>query len=916
LKGTHFLAIFLFLLVTTGAYFLYTNWHELNHTDVWELVPESAILVYESNQAVENWNEIQETEIWKSLEAIPDYANLRSSIEHLDSVAGGGGRLHQLLRQKSFTLSMHRIAQEKLDYLFYIPLASPKDLDMINSMIEHYQQRDDYSFRVRNFQDFQIHEAVNQEYQELFSYLLVEDYLIGSFTPHLIEDVIRNLSGLATVNFATANPDLKEVAKLENDQGNIYINSLRISELFEVFVESLPSQEASLLKNWGGSVFLDFKTSDDRILLNGFTVDQPQTNPFLSTVNGGQGGALGCKSMLPNNVASLVHLSIGDPLDWHQRLRVFWEAHHPDQLARWNSLSQDYQWDPLELVALQQREMGVASLSTLEDETPERIVYLKTSAPEQALELLNNLAEIAASKQGTSVFKESYGEHTLVQIGIKELPSILWGQLFKGADQVFYTTLDDYVLIGSSISTLKALHRSIESEETWGKSIVMNEFVEGALQEANLSYYVNLPQAWNKLNSELSESWKSFLDVHESTFSKFELLRVQFSDIGDKFYTSGVVTFNGKQEERLDEPLFQTRQQVFTDAEIVTKPMVVRNHNNGSREVLLQDSLKNIYLIGSQGRTLWGKSLDGLIKGAIIQIDYYKNNKLQYMLATEKNIHLIDRNGNEVEGFPVLVPTNTRIRNIGVLDYDNSKRYRFIVSDESGQVYMFDKQGKLLDGWNPKVLPDQLLFAPQHIRIRNKDCIIAIQENGVVQVLNRRGEPYPGFPLDLGGATNGPLFIQSGTDFESTNFTGVTAQGLIVAFDLNGVVKDRQQLVRPTPDTYYQLCLDPLDSRFVIKRQNANRLGILNRKGEIFFEKDYLSTSDLSVQYYLLNHNHSIFAVSDPVQQFTYCYDETGALINASPIESNGEIALLYFENQKQHQIYSVYDNKFSLHSF
>jgi hypothetical protein len=363
-------------------------------------------------------------------------------------------------------------------------------------------------------------------------------------------------------------------------------------------------------------------------------------------------------------------------------------------------------------------------------------------------------------------------------------------------------------------------------------------------------------------------------------------------------------------------PRFQQQQQVYTEARITSRPFVVKNHNNGGREVLFQDSLNYLYLIGAQGRLLWQDSLAGSIKGELSQIDYYKNNKLQYLLASENQIHIIDRNGNSIDGFPISVPTNTRLRNVRAIDYDNSKRYRLIASDESGHVYMFDKQGKLLDGWNPKILQDQLLLAPQHIRVRGKDCIIAVQENGVIHVMNRRGNPYPGFPFDLGGSTAGPLFIDQGTNFENTSFTAITTQGQIFKFDLHGKVQEKRQLVKPSVDTRYQLCIEPLNRHYIIKRQNANRLGVLNRKGDVVFEKDYLSTADLRLQYYLLGNDHSIYAVSDPVQQFTYFYNQDGILVNSSPIESTGEIALLYFENQRQHNIYSVYDNMYALQSF
>ncbi|GJM27617.1 MAG: hypothetical protein DHS20C17_02520 [Cyclobacteriaceae bacterium] len=904
------------VVLAVGGYFFFTYWSTSHQTAVWDLIPESAILVYESTQTVENWNEIQSKPVWENLENIPYYASIRDNIDQLDSLTGKKGRLHQLLQSKPFVFSVHKVSQHSLDYLFFIPLPGPKDRQLISSMISQYQNRDDYKFQTRTYQDFLINEAINQEYEEVFSYLFHKDYFIGSFTPFLLEDVIRNLSGQTDGRFISSNQGLMEVAKLENDQGNIYISSSKIPQLISVFTDEKTSGEFNISGVLAESAFLDLKVTEDQVLLNGFTIAEQSGRPFLSSVQGGQGSSIGFKSILPNDVAVLFHVTFQDATLWHQRLRSFWEQHNQMQLTQWSDLSRQFQWDPTEMVSLQQQEIGLVTLSTIEDEKPEKILYLRFSDNEKALNQLNGIASKAAEANGEPVYIEPYATKEIVQINLEEFPSRVWGNVFKGFERSFFIPVNDYLIVANSISALKGLHQSIEREETWGKSIIMNEFLGSALQEANLSLIVNLSQAWNLINSKLSSRWRSFFELNKETLSKFELGAIQFSDIGDKFYTSGVLTLAQSNNNQQPAPSFQSKQQVFTQAPIISKPHVVRNHNNGAREVLLQDSLKSLYLIGSQGRMLWQDSLGGRIRGVVSQIDYYSNNKLQYLLATDQKIHIIDRNGNPVEGFPVSIPTQTRLRNVGVLDYDGSKRYRFIASDESGQVFMLDKQGKLLEGWNPKVLQDQLLFAPQHIRIRNKDCIIAIQENGMVNVMNRRGDAYSGFPLDMGGATSGPLFIQTGTDFSNTVFTGVTSNGLIVKFDLNGKVAGKQQLVKPTRDTYYQLCMDPMMRYFIIKRQNANRLGILNRKGEILFEKDYLSTSDLKVQYYLLSNNHSVYAVTDPVQQFTYFYNEDGTLINASPIESNSEIAMLYFENQNQHQVYSVYDNKFALVAF
>ena len=916
MKGKHIFFISLFLMLCVGGYFLYQYWNASQKANVWDLVPESAILVLESTKSVENWNEIQSKAVWQNLEQIPYYAGIRTKVELLDSLSGQQGRLHQLLQSKPFVFSVHRISKQELDYVFFVPLDDLTDLEVVNTLVKEYQARDDFKFQTRIYQDITIHEAVNQEYEEVFSYLIHQGHFIGSFTPFLVEDVIRNVSGQSKNSFAMTNPKMFEVARLDNDQGNMYINIEKLPQMLSAFMEEKISPEIASLGKLATSAFLDIKVSDEKILLNGFTLTDQQEVPYLESVGGWQGGGFGLESILSNDVAVLYHLTFADPESWHGQLRSYWNQHDQPQSKTWNQMKQELDWDPLNLISLQRDELGLAVLGTVEDEKPERLIYLYSDELGPTMEQLNLVAQKAADSEGVDVYKESFAQKEITQINIPQFPAKLWGDLFKGFEQCFFMPVGNYMVISSSIPGLKRLEQAVEAEETWGKSIVRSEFLNNALQEANLSLYVNLPKTWNMLNQHLSDDWQSFLDLYSNTFNNFELLAIQFSDIGDKFYTSGVITYNAQSTEVEATPMFSNNQQVYTESPIISKPFVVTNHNNGSREVLLQDSMKHLYLIGSQGRMLWRDSLKSTIRGGVSQIDYYSNNKLQYLLATETEIHIIDRNGNPIEGYPITVPTNTKLRHVGVIDYDNSGRYRFITSDESGRVFMFNKKGELLDGWNPKALPDQLLFAPEHIRIRGRDCIIAVLENGQVHILNRRGDPYPGFPIDLQGTAEGPLYIDKGTDFSNTLFNAVTRNGLIVKFDLNGKVSERQQLLKPTTDTYFQLCLDPMKRHYVIKRQNANRLGILNRKGEVLFEKDYLSTADLIVQYYLLGSNHSIYAVTDPVQQFTYFYNQQGELINSTPIESANEIAMLYFESQRQHQIYSVYDSKFALLSF
>jgi hypothetical protein len=94
-------------------------------------------------------------------------------------------------------------------------------------------------------------------------------------------------------------------------------------------------------------------------------------------------------------------------------------------------------------------------------------------------------------------------------------------------------------------------------------------------------------------------------------------------------------------------------------------------------------------------------------------VDYFNNGKLQYFLCTPGALHVVDRLGKYVNPFPVKIPEED-IEFVSLVDYDHSKKYRFFVAGKSGKVWMYNKDGTNLEGWQPKDI-GRVFFAPPRI---------------------------------------------------------------------------------------------------------------------------------------------------------------------------------------------------------
>lgn len=92
--------------------------------------------------------------------------------------------------------------------------------------------------------------------------------------------------------------------------------------------------------------------------------------------------------------------------------------------------------------------------------------------------------------------------------------------------------------------------------------------------------------------------------------------------------------------------------------DIPTGPFKVRNCATGKDNLLRQNKDNSLELVDEQGKILWKIPFPGKLCGMVGQVDYYNNGKIQFLVVTGDQVHLIDRLGREVSGFPRQLPAN------------------------------------------------------------------------------------------------------------------------------------------------------------------------------------------------------------------------------------------------------------------
>ena len=321
------------------------------------------------------------------------------------------------------------------------------------------------------------------------------------------------------------------------------------------------------------------------------------------------------------------------------------------------------------------------------------------------------------------------------------------------------------------------------------------------------------------------------------------------------------------------------------DTEILNNPKIIYNHKTGEKNIIFQNIKNELNLLDFQGKILWKKQLNNKINSTIFQVDTYKNNRLQFLFSTEKELILMDINGNIVKN----IKSNSKsfFENLSVFDYDNNKNYRYVFQN-GNNLKMYNSSFEIVKGFKRTRLNNGLKEPLKHLRIMNKDYLILKENNDRILILDRRGNIRIKVPKDL--------FIKSSLFEYKNGLIGFDNKDNIVRIDLSGKIS-KQEL------------LNSEEKLFAYENNKvtfgSNKL-IINGKE---FSLPYGSYQNLKIN----NVNSSYYSIFDKDSQKIYLFDDK-EIIDGFPFYSTSDLHMNNHKN-KTHLIFLGDKNEIQLFS-
>lgn len=876
------LAVFVLL---AGGYLAYEKFLNKKAVSPWDLVPSETVLVYEKDVCTTCMDDMQKSAVWEIIQRAsfgtkpPDslQAKIRGFLENANGLL----------------VSAHVIRKDDFDFVYYLPQGK----EFTDQLSDLFPALKGHRYSQRELNKVRIHELSSKD--QTFSWIHIDQVWVGSFTPFLIEDVIRTYNG--KTNFTAANPDVKRLPRINGDAGNVYVQLKTFSDWLSIFIPANDRPYAI-----GKSSLLDIKVSGNNLVFNGFSTDSAEYARYLLSIFKGQSPvSSGLKNLAPNRTVIFTSYGINDGVAFSLALRRFMSVHKPQTRDSLMLLSRSFGLNLDDLYESISDEVAVCQVEAMSSPGLSKVLMIKVTAPELWINKLDVLSEKLAED---TVFYERYAEYVIRDIRAHRFPEKMLWPLVQGFDRTYYCRYGNIILIGENLEELKYFLEDIEHEDVWGKSVSKNRFLESTLLESNMSVFINTPKVWNVIATRLNPKWRHFVRENEDLLQSLQMSAFQFSHLNNTFYTN--ITINQSKERPEVAFASSSRRNVVHFSQPIQRLHAVKSHVNQANEILIQDSLNDLSLLSMEGKVLWTIPIGNPIRTEIQQIDFFANGKLQYIFSTRDAIHIIDRLGNYVDPYPLRFD-GKEIQYLSLIDYDRSKRYRLLISEEDGRLWMYDKSGNNLEGWQPTEAGGALMAPPRHHRIKGKDYIIAIRKDGLVHLYNRRGELLPGFPLDMQGSPMGDYFLEMGNDIASSFFVIITRDGYRVRFNPLGKLQSRETLLRAYVGAQFELIAEKSGKSYLMMQHDKRQLTISDPSGRKILVHDYINPKPNSIKFYQYGSGKSFISLTDPVQEMSYVFDGNGALLTRPPLQSTA--IELRMANSGQSYVFFIHDRSLTI---
>jgi len=713
-----------------------------------------------------------------------------------------------------------------------------------------------------------------------FHYYFTKNAFIFSFSKILLEKSVRKIQNRGSIADSKAFKTISATSG-KNVDANIYINYKFFNKISSSIILPKLQSQFSFFKSFASWSAFDLKIKNDAIFLSGFTHTADSLNYYLSTFKNQAPIDNDFTEVLPKNTSAFITLNFSNINDWRKRYIKYLSKYgdyinYKKKQKQYKTNIKDLFYENIE------GNVSIAWINkSISEGSNDAVGIFRLSNPQVFNEKMNSLIAKDSSANALISKKTIIDKENNISIKrflLHRIFSKLFGSVFANLNSSFYFIVDDYAVFANSPEVLSSFYKNYKSKNNLKNDIDFQNYSKSISSESNIFVYSNLTYSKSIINSVLNKDANQIYNKNIKKINKLHAFTTQFSNSKELVFSSMYLNYNPLHK-RSNKYIWE----INLNNTLKTKPQIFVNHNTWNNEIVLQDENNTLYLINETGKILWKKKLNEKILGKINQVDFYKNNKLQLMFNTKSKIYLIDRNGKNVENYPIQFKSPAT-NPIAIFDYDKNKNYRIIVACENKDVYLLDKYSNKIEGWIFKQTQTKVNQIAQHFVNNEKDYII-FSDTKKTYILNRRGEVRIKPQYDFERNKNSKFYFEQGKSKKDARFVCTDTKGIAhFIFIEDGNIK--KMIFDDFSKEHKFAYIDLLGNgaKYFVYTDNK-KLKVFNRDKSLRFEQTFNSNIKNSLALYKLGKTGiQYIGITESLKNKIYLFNPNGKLLKGFPM--------------------------------
>ncbi len=886
----------LFAVICAGlvVVILLQRFDKITPIEVLQAVPEDAILFMEDiDYEYLAGIVLPGSRMWDDFVNTSGKAKLDSMVKKVLSLVRSEESIYEFLLKNGLNASFHLIGKDRIIPLFYIQYEgtySDNDFrQLMLTMLENQAMINERKYEAETLIDVSGKPGF---LAAKFTFTCLNGICLISPSSLLVEESVRTIHSDDNLILDKELKSIRETAG-RYVHANIYLNYEKLNQLLFPITNNSGWKELAFLTRlatWGE---LDLDVKENAIVLNGMTVAEPEQPLFLGLFKNQEPVKMEIHEIMPSGMTSFLHMGISDKSRFYEQMVSYFSGRGawPEIETEIKRIDDLYGINPLEdLMKVLDDEIAWFAIEGLTGSREDELFVLETRSRSETVEVVMRWIEqyLQVHSLDMSSLRNVYHLDTQTSFNIYRLPDPYFkgmapGRLFNK----YFTLYENYLIFGPSVEVLSRVIYQNVLHKTFVSDPVFKEMSDYLSNRSNICMFFRpfpyLEYKSRLLNSKTGSELKSL----ELFLRRIPGVIIQYSKEGGLYYQNISCRYNSQIKEKA-----LTVWESLLDSVAIIKPSLVINHITSEKEIFVQDAAFSIYLINSTGRILWKQPLEGPILSEIFQVDFYRNGKLQYLFNTRDKIHLIDRNGNYVERYPIILRSSAT-NPMALFDYDKNRNYRLFLAGEDRKVYAYDIEGNLVTGWNFGKTESTVSGALQHFRINEKDYIVVSDRNRIY-FLDRRGRERIRLKERVILSSQNSLTLDMNIREERPRWISTDTAGNVIGVYLDGSVSVLLEQ-EVSPDHFFIMQDMDKDGIPEYLFADGNELTVMHSDGKRLFSyrvRDRIS--DLP-DIYKFSASDIKIGITDKSRNRIYLINSDGSLYEGFPLEGASRFSIGYF---------------------